>query len=149
MYIAGVWEEKCPLPGGSGCLGSTSQSPEPPSSAPACVLVLLHQPTALAQSLGHTEPQGFSCEMILLSTPPCSWLQGGHWGLASPSYPSTRISTTAPRSCSEPWQPHCHRSQRIALEKAWSHSCGSCTHTSGCLRPNNMVLSCDPALLKV
>lgn len=30
-----------------------------------------------------------------------------------------------------------------------SRSCGSCPHISGCLRPNNMVLSCDPALLKV
>lgn len=127
MDTAGLWEENGPLPASQGqgaAWGVPTQHPGHPShqAQPSLCLGASTSATALAQGLGQAEPRDCSCKVFLLSAPTCSLLQCGQWGLASLSYPSTQDihwASLLPCSCSEPWQPHCHSSWRIALEKAW------------------------------
>lgn len=124
---------------------------------PQLVSWCLHITRAWAKQSHRAVPARCSSSQL----PPALCFGVGTGGLPAPATPPPSTSTGQLCSRSEPWQPHCHSSQGIALEKAWGAfapkvpdcpaglSCGSCPHISGCLRPNNMVLTCDPALLKV
>lgn len=162
MYVAGVWEQNHPLPSsrGRGCLGSAytaSRSPEPPSSAPACLSVLPHQPEHQPGAEAKQSLKAVPTRCSFSQLPPALCLAVG---LASPSSSTQDIPWAPLLHSSAPRQLPCPSNQGIALERAWarapkapacpaSRSLGNCPHISGGFRPNNMVLSCEPALLKL